>query len=191
MNKTIVKNKPNGYGSSSGGIMSPVGYDPLYNGVSLNVGKQQLKGTGIIAEIAGSMAGVAGGLAAAYTSGGNPYIIAGGSTLASSSVKSLAEMIGLGHKNMKGMGIIPQHFIEFVDRLISNKKTLSQIKSAISNFELSQDLKTKLTKAVSSLLKSMSGNGNMKMKSLRANKMLKGAGGVYFPNTSSYGLVKF
>ena len=200
MNKTVVKNRPSGYSISQGGSYAVAGFDPLNYKVSNSSGKnmigsghssKQMIGNGIIAEIAGSMAGVAGGIAGAYASGGNPYIIAGASTAVGGSIKSLAEMIGLGHKGMKGLGIIPQHFITFVDNLISNKKTFAQIKNAIMNFELSADLKSKLSRAVGSLLKSMSGSGHVKMKLVRKSKMLKGSGGVFQPNISTYGLVKF
>ena len=190
MKKTIVKNKPSGYGSSQGGIMVPVGFDPLNNQVSLNYGKQQLSGTGVIADVLGSMAGVAGGLGAAYLSGGNPYIIAGGSTMAGNSVKGVAEMLGLGHKSkpMKGSGVIPQYFIDFVDRLIYNKKTFNYIKDAISKFELSPQLKTRLARAASELISGMSGSG---VKRVGKKRALTGRGGVFQPNTSNYGMVKF
>ena len=201
MNKTVVKNRPSGYSISQGGSYAVSGFDPLNYKVSNPSGKNMIgsghsrdvpsmNGYGLIAEIAGSMAGVAGGIAGAYASGGNPYIIAGSSTAVGGSIKSLAEMIGLGHKGMKGLGIIPQHYITFVDNLISNKKTFSQIKNAIMNFELSSDLKSKLSRAVGSLLKSMSGSGHVKMKLVRKSKML-GSGGVFQPNISAYGLVKF
>ena len=200
MNKTVVKNRPSGYSISQGGSYAVAGFDPLNYKVSNPSGKnmigsghssKQMVGNGLIAEIAGSMAGVAGGIAGAYASGGNPYIIAGSSTAVGGSIKSLAEMIGLGHKGMKGLGLIPQHYITFVDNLISNKKTFSQIKNAIMNFELSSDLKSKLSRAVGSLLKSMSGSGHMKIKLVRKSKMIKGSGGVFQPNISAYGLVKF
>ena len=198
MNKTVVKNNPSGYSISQGGTYAVVRYDPQNYKVSNPSGKnmigsgskqmsKQMTGNGIIAE----MAGVAGGLAGAYASGGNPYIIAGASTAVGGSIKSLAEMIGLGHKGMKGLGLIPQHYITFVDNLISNKKTFSQIKNAIMNFELSADLKSKLSKAVGSLLKSLSGSGKHTMKLVRKAKMMKGNGGVFSPNISAYGLVKF
>ena len=168
-----VKINPSGYSISQGGTYGVVGFDPLNykvssissnntSGSSLSggngglyrtgsmTGSGTLRGGGLGAEVIGSMAGVVGGVAGAWLSGANPYVIAGSTTAVGGIAKSLAEMIGLGH--MKGGALIPQKYIDFIDRLISNKKTLAQIKSAIMNFELSSELKAKLSKAVSSLL---------------------------------------
>jgi hypothetical protein len=192
--QTVVKNRPMGYGSSQGGIYAPVSYDPNNLKVSVPVSTQKLtgsgmRGKGIGAEIIGSMAGVAGGVGGAWVSGGNPYIVAGASTAVGGVAKSIAEMIGLGQK---GGATIPQAYINFVDRLIRDGKTFSQIKSSIMNFELSPELKSKLSKAVSSLLRSMSGQGKKKMV---RTKVMIGMGSdpmtIMRPNSSSYGLAKF
>lgn len=203
-NKTVVKIKPAGYSSSQGGSYGPIGFDPLNYKVSNPSGVQmvggagglyrvgsmtgtghKMNGYGLGAEIVGSVGGVLGGLAGTYISGANPFVIAGASTAVGGVFKSIAEQIGLG--------IIPQFYIDFVDRLIGNQKTLSEIKSAIMKFELSSELKTRLSKAVSSLLKSMSGGAGSNKKSNRKVKrrMIKGSGGVFQPNTSDFGLVKF
>jgi uncharacterized protein YjbI with pentapeptide repeats len=104
---------------------------------------------------------------------------------------------------MMGLGVIPQRYIDFVDRLINNGETMKQIKNAIMKFELSPELKAKLSKAVSSLLNSMSGSGrrNKKMSGagLRGAGLrgagLRGAGlrgaGIFSPNVSAYGLARF
>ena len=195
MNKTVVKIRPSGYSVSQGGSYGTVGFDPLNYKVS-NPSSANLIGGGLGAEIIGSVGGVLGGIAGTYVSGANPFVIAGASTAVGGVFKSIGEMIGLGH--MKGKGVIPQKYIEFVDRLISNDKTLTEIKKAIMNFELSPELKTRLSKAVSSLLRSMSGNGKKMIKSkksmnsMKSMKSMKGKGGVFItPNISTYGLVKF
>lgn len=194
MNKTVVKNKPSGYSSSQGGIYGVVGYDPLNMGVSLPVSTQKLsgnghmmKGKGLGADILSGIVGTAGGVFSAAYSGSNPYAISVGSTVGSALGKSIGEMIGLG--------VIPQHFIDFVDRLISNGKTMSQIKNSIMKFELSPELKAKLSKAVSSLLRSMSGQGMMKTRVMRKKRMMIGGANdpmsITRPNASTYGLAKF
>jgi len=186
MSKTIVKNKPSGYGSSQGGIYGVVSYDPLNLQVSLPVSSQKstgnMNGRGLGAEILSGVVGTAGGILSGTYSGMNPYAISAGSTVGSALGKSIGEMIGLG--------VIPQKFIDFVDRLISNGQTRTQIKNAIMKFELSPELKAKLSKAVSSLLNSMSGSGKMKTKVRRSKKMV-GSGGIFSPNVSAYGLAKF
>ena len=209
MNKTVVKIKPAGYASSQGGRYGTVGYDPLnykvsnpsgvqmvggagglYNEVPLRMGS--MTGTGLGAEIIGSVGGVLGGLAGSYISGANPFVVAGASTAVGGVFKSIGEQIGLG--------VIPQKYIDFVDRLINNKKTFAQIKLAIMNFELSSELKNKLSKAVSSLLR---GGGYTKVKlitrgrkpttakMMERNRNMSGSGGVFQPNVSAYGLAKF
>lgn len=216
MNKTVVKIKPAGYASSQGGTYATVGYDPLNYKVSNPSGVQMvggagglyrrgsMTGTGLGAEIIGSVGGVLGGLAGTYISGANPFVVAGASTAVGGVFKSIGEQIGLG--------VIPQRYIDFVDRLINNKKTFAQIKSAIMNFELSSELKNKLSKAVSSLLR---GGGYTKALSVAKPKAVKqvklttrgrkpttakmmarsrtmiGSGGVFQPNVSNYGLAKF
>jgi hypothetical protein len=199
MNKTVVKNKPSGYSASQGGIYAPVGYDPLNINVSLPVSTQKLsgnghmmKGYGLGADILSGVVGTAGGIFSAAYSAGNPYAISIGSTVGSALGKSVGELIGLG--------VIPQKFIDFVDRLISNGKTMSQIKSSIMKFELSPELKAKLSRAVSSLLRSMSGEGMMKTKVVsgdrkRKKRMMTGGASdpmsLTKPNASNYGIVKF
>jgi hypothetical protein len=193
MNKTVVKNKPMGYGSSQGGIYGVVSYDPLNMSVSLPVSTQKttgnMNGKGLGADILSGVFGTGGGILSGTYSGLNPYAISVGSTVGSALGKSIGEMIGLG--------IIPQKFIDFVDRLISNGQTRSQIKNAIMKFELSPELKAKLSKAVSSLLNSMSGSGMIKTKVVRRPKVVRskkrmvGSGGVFQPNVSAFGLAKF
>ena len=195
MNKTVVKNKPMGYASSQGGTYGTVGYDPLNYKVSNPSGVQMIgnghsmNGKGLGAEIVGSVGGVLGGIAGSYISGANPFVVAGSSTAVGGVFKSIAEQIGLGNKN--GGAIIPQKYIDFVDRLIGNQKSLSEIKTAIMKFELSPELKTRLSKAVSSLLRSMSGSGKVKLMRRKSNKIMSGSGGVFQPNVSAYGLAKF
>ena len=214
--KTVVKIKPAGYAASQGGTYGTVGYDPLNYKVSNPSGVQMvggagglyrrgsMTGTGLGAEIIGSVGGVLGGLAGTYISGANPFVVAGASTAVGGVFKSIGEQIGLG--------VIPQRYIDFVDRLINNKKTFAQIKSAIMNFELSSDLKSKLSKAVSSLLR---GGGYTKAKAVKQvklttrgrkpttardpsrskmmerNRTMSGSGGVFQPQVSAYGLAKF
>ena len=191
MNKTVVKNKPMGYSVSQGGTYGTVGYDPLNYKVSNPSGIQMIgnghsmNGKGLGAEIVGSVGGVLGGIAGTYISGANPFVVAGASTAVGGVFKSIAEQIGLGG------AIIPQKYIDFVDRLIGNQKSLSEIKTAIMKFELSPELKIRLSKAVSSLLRSMSGSGKVKLMRRKSNKMMKGSGGVFQPNVSAYGLAKF
>ena len=180
MNKTIVKIKPSGYSISQGGSYGTIGYDPLNYKVS-NPSSSNLIGAGLGAEIIGSVGGVLGGIAGTYISGGNPFVVAGGSTAVGGVFKSIGEMIGLG--------VIPQKYIDFVDKLIGNQKTFSEIKKAITNFELSQELKTRLSKAVSSLLRNMSGSGKVKL--MRRSRTMIGKGGIFQPNVSAYGLVRF
>ena len=197
-----VKINPSGYSISQGGTYGVVGFDPLNykvssissnnssgtplsggNGGLYRAGSGLLRGGGLGAEVIGSMAGVVGGVAGAWLSGANPYIVAGSTTAVGGIAKSLAEMIGLGH--MKGGGLIPQKYIDFVDRLISNKKTLSQIKNAIMNFELSSELKAKLSKAVSSLLNKggggQRGSGIVRSKLTRASGVTSSAKGGRSP----------
>jgi hypothetical protein len=62
-------------------------------------------------------------------------------------------------------------------------------------FELSPELKTRLSKAVSSLLRSMSGGAKHTLTARpvkrKSHKMMTGAGGVLQPQVSAYGLAKF
>jgi hypothetical protein len=230
MNKTVVKNKPSGYASSQGGTYATVGFDPLNYKVSNPSGVQMIgsgikggagglsgtplyrvgsmTGSGLGADIIGSVGGVLGGIVGTYVSGANPFVIAGASTAVGGVFKSIGEQIGLGHK---GGAVIPQKYIDFVDRLIGNQKSLSEIKSAIMKFELSPELKTRLSKAVSSLLRSMSGgalsvampkvklirpraggtrSGSKVKPRMRVGPM-SGSGGVFQPQVSAYGLAKF
>ena len=136
------KSHPSGFTVSQGGLYPVAGFDPLNYKTSVPLGKSELRGTGIVADIFGVIGGVAGSIAGSV---GGPYGSGLGGYLAGSTAKAVGEMMGLGNPRgavgKKGKPLVGGSNKKKVVISASHKKKINSLKGGFLGITLANTKK--------------------------------------------------